>query len=130
MNPTNTQISRPVIGLYLGLLAFHFAHVLEEIHGRFWIMNKIYGPGWFMAVNWLLFCIPVVFFYFMLAGKRWAYYCGIIYAGLMTLNGLGHNLAVIITGRYYDGFAGNYTGIAFIIIGPPLIYHLRKLWRK
>lgn len=123
---TNQSPSRPIIALYLALLTFHFAHVLEEIYGHFWIMDKIFGQPWFMVVNWLLFCIPVAFFYFILIGKRWAYYAGIIYAVAMTLNGLGHNLAVIITGRYYGGFAGNVTGIAFLIAGPMLAYHLRR----
>ena len=49
-----------------------------------------------------------------------------IYAGIMILNGLGHNVGAVVTGRYFDGFAGGYTGIAFVLIGPVMIYYLRK----
>lgn len=90
-------------------------------------MDKIFGPRWFMIVNWLLYCVPVAIFYFILIKKRWAYYAGIVYTAVMILNGLVHNLSVIITGHYFGGFAGNITGLAFIAIGPVLIYHLRKI---
>jgi len=42
----------------------------------------------------------------------------------MVLQGIGHNVATIITGRYTDGFAGGYTGIGLIIIGSAMIYYL------
>jgi hypothetical protein len=82
--------------------------------------------GWFLAGNWVLFCIPVVLFYFVLHEKRWAYQLSIIYAGIMILNGIGHNLATVLTGRYFGGFAGGFTGIGLIIIGSALIYYLLK----
>jgi hypothetical protein len=28
-----------------------------------------------------------------------------IYAGIMILSGLGHNVGAVVKGRYYDGFA-------------------------
>jgi hypothetical protein len=111
---------------YLLMLAAHVAHVFEEVWGRFWIMDAVFGPGWFLVVNWLLFCIPVAFFYFALRERRWAYRMSVLYAGFMVLNGIVHNAALMLTGRYFGGFAGAYTGIAFILIGPPLIYYLRK----
>jgi hypothetical protein len=102
------------------MLLFHVAHVFEEIFGRFWIMNAVYGMGWFMLLNWFLFCLPVIFFFYILKAKRWAFYLGLVYSFIMILNGLMHNIATLITGKYYDGFAGGFTGIVLIIIGIPL----------
>lgn len=121
----NTE--KKIISLYLAMLAFHLAHVFEEIWGRFWLMNAAFGLGWFLACNWALFCIPLFIFYFLLAEKRWAYDLGIVYAGIMIINGIVHNAATIITKRYFDGFAGGYTGIGLIVIGIPLFY---ALWKK
>jgi hypothetical protein len=109
---------------YLLLLVIHVAHVFEEIGGRFWLIRRFPSFGSFLAVNWLLFCIPVAFFYFFLRRKKWAYIMSMVYAGIMVLNGLGHNLATIVTGKYFDGFAGGYSGIGLILIGLPLIYYL------
>ena len=115
-----------VVLFYLLMLVGHVVHFLEEIWGRFWLMNAFFGLGWFLIANWVLVCIPVVIFFFVLREKRWASYLGMLYAGIMTLNGVGHNIATIVTGRYFDGFAGGYTGIGLLLIGPPMIYHLRK----
>jgi hypothetical protein len=115
-----------IIILYLLLLLFHVGHVFEEVWGRFWIMDSIFGTGWFLVLNWLLLCIPFVIFYYVLNEKRWAYKLSIVYAGIMILNGLGHNIATIVTGRYFGGFAGGFTGIGLIIIGTILIYYLAK----
>lgn len=126
------MISNRLIILYLMMLTFHVAHVFEEIWGRFWIMNAIYGMGWFMVINWLLFCLPVIFFFYILKTKRWAFYMGLIYSIVMILNGLVHNIATIVTGKYYDGFAGGFTGIVLIIIGIPLsitLIHEMKIKR-
>ena len=115
-----------LIPVYLLMLVVHVGHVLEEIWGRFWIMNAVLGLGWFLIVNWILFCIPVALFYGVLRGKYWAYALSMVYAAIMILNGLGHNLATLVTGRYRDGFAGGVTGIGLILIGLPLLYLLRK----
>jgi hypothetical protein len=48
----------------------------------------------------------------------------------MILNGVGHNIATIVTGRYFGGFAGGYTGIGLIIIGSAMIYYLLKAFRS
>jgi len=116
----------PVIKLYLLMLVGHVAHIFEEVWGRFWLMQAVFGQGLFLIVNWMLFCIPVALFYFVLQGKRWAYSLGLAYAGLMVLNGIGHNVATIVTGRYFGGFAGGYTGLALVLIGVPLIFFLRQ----
>ena len=115
-----------VILFYLLMLVGHVAHILEEAWGRFWLMDAFYGLGWFLVANWVLFCIPVVFFYFVLHEKRWAFCLSMIYAGIMILNGVGHNIATIVTGRYFGGFVGGYTGIGLLLIGPPMIHYLRK----
>ena len=115
-----------VIPLFLLMLVAHVAHVLEEIWGRFWPIDAVYGLGWFLAANWLLFCMPVVVFYFVLQGKRPAYVLGMVYAVIMILNGLDHNVAMLASGRYYGGFAGGYTGIGLLLIGAPMLYYLWK----
>lgn len=112
--------------LYLLMLVGHIAHIFEEIWGRFWLINLIGGLGWFLLLNWALFCIPVALFYFVLLGKRRAFYLSIIYAGIMILNGIGHNIATLVTRRYFNGFAGGFSGIIFIVLGPFLIYYLLK----
>jgi hypothetical protein len=115
-----------IISFYLLMLVGHVAHILEEIWGRFWLIDSFYGLGWFLVANWVLFCIPVIFFYFVLHQKRWAFYLSIIYAGVMILNGIGHNIATLVTGSYFGGFAGGYTGLGLIVIGIPMIYYLRQ----
>ncbi|MBN1221033.1 MAG: hypothetical protein JXM69_19080 [Anaerolineae bacterium] len=115
-----------IILFYLLMLVGHVAHVLEEVWGRFWLMDSFFGLGWFLVANWVLFCIPVVCFYFVLHQKRWAYYLSIIYAGVMILNGIGHNVATLVTGNYFGGFAGGYTGLGLIVIGLPTTYYLRQ----
>lgn len=112
--------------LYLLILVWHIAHIFEEIWGRFWLINLVGGLGWFLLLNWVLFGIPVALFYFVLLGKRWAYYLSIFYTSIMILNGIGHNIATLVTGRYFNGFAGGFSGILFIVIGPFLIYYLLK----
>ena len=111
---------------YLLMLVGHVAHIFEETWGRFWLTDAFYGLGWFLVANWVLFCVPVVFFYFVLHEKRWAFYLSIVYAGIMILNGVGHNITTIVTGKYFGGFAGGYTGIGLLLIGPPMIHYLRK----
>lgn len=113
-----------VVIFYLLMLVGHVAHVFEEVWGRFWLMDAVYGMGWFLVVNWVLFCIPTAIFYFVLQEKRWAYYLGMIYAGIMIANGIGHNAATILTGRYFGGFAGGYTGIGLALAGLPMLYYL------
>ena len=115
-----------VIILYLLMLVNHVAHVFEEAWGRFWLIDAFFGLGWFLVGNLLLFCILVVLFYFVLQEKRWALQLSIVYAGIMIINGIGHNVATLITGKYFGGFAGGFTGIGLVIIGSAMIYYLLK----
>jgi len=117
---------RPVSSLFLLMLVAHVAHVFEEVWGGFWLIQAVFGLGWYLVGNWVLFCIPVVLFYLVLQGKRSAYILGIIYAGIMTLNGFGHNIAFAVTGRYFNGFAGGYTGIGLVLVGLPMMRLLFK----
>jgi hypothetical protein len=117
-----------IIIFFLLMVAAHVAHIFEEVWGRFWILDKI-GLGLYLVINLLLLCIPLLLFYFVINNKRWAFILSIIYAGFMGLQGIGHNLAVIITNRYFDGFAGGFTGIVMTIISPWLIYYLFKGFR-
>jgi hypothetical protein len=114
-----------IIIFYLSMLLAHVAHIFEEILGRFWLLNK-FGPGWYLTGNWILLRIPVILFFFVLNDKLWAYKLSVIYAGFMGLQGIGHNIATIITGRYFNGFAGGYSGIALLIISIPMLYYLIK----
>jgi hypothetical protein len=112
------------VPVYLLMLVAHVAHMLEETWGHFWLMNRLGASGWFLA-NWVLFCVPVALFCFVLRGKRWASSLSTVYAGLMIANGLGHNIATLVSRRYFDGFAGAYSGIALIGVGVPMMYVLR-----
>jgi hypothetical protein len=113
------------IASYLAVLFFHVAHVFEETWGHFFLLDRM-GQGWYLAINWALFSLPLVFFYFILTGRRFGYILGIIYAAFMVLNGIGHNAAVIVTGSYFGGFAGSLSGIGLIIVGVPTAFYLKK----
>jgi hypothetical protein len=117
-------MNKKIIFFYLLLLLFHVAHVMEEAWGRFWLMNEIFGLGWFLVINWFLFSIPVFIFYFLLQNKKPAVYLALIYAVIMVINGLGHNIMTLATGKYFGGYAGGFTGIFLILTGVPLAYML------
>ena len=110
---------------YLLLLLFHAGHVFEEVWGGFLTVGKI-GLGWFLAVNWFLFAISLAVFYFILEKKRGAYILGILYGAFVTLNGIGHNIVTVVTGRYFRFAVGGFTGIGLILTGLPLVYYLNK----
>jgi hypothetical protein len=119
-------MNKKIIVFYLLLLINHVAHIFEEIWGGFWLMDKVFGLGWFLVGNLIVLCIPVLLFYFVLQEKNWALNLSLIYAAIMILNGIGHNVATIISGKYFGGFAGGYSGIGLIIIGSALGYYLLK----
>ncbi|MDD5362422.1 MAG: hypothetical protein PHN88_09840 [Ignavibacteria bacterium] len=119
-------VRRKVILFYLLLLLFHAAHILEEVWAKFWPVGRYYSMETFILLNWILFALPIACFYFYLLDKKWAYYTGLIYAFIMILNGLGHNIATIVTGKYFGGFAGGFSGIGLILSGIPLFCYLRK----
>jgi hypothetical protein len=110
---------------YLLMLLAQLSHVVEETWGGFWILRSL-GLAWFLAINGVLFLIPVAVLCFILHQRRWAFQLGILYAGFMGVQGFGHNIATIVTGRYFGGYAGGFSGIAMIVISWPLIHHLRK----
>lgn len=124
-NEIRITIRSRIILFYSLLLLFHVAHVTEEMFGRFRIFNKI-GLGWFISVNAVLFSIPVLLFIFVMKQRRWAFKLGIIYAAIMGLQGIGHNILTLATGDYYDGYAGGYSGLGLLLISIPLIYYLQK----
>jgi hypothetical protein len=72
----------------------------------------------------VLFCITVLLLYFVLQRKCWASTLGMIYAIIMIANGIGHNLGMLVTGRYFGGEAFGFTGIGLVLIGLPLLYTL------
>ncbi len=115
-----------MILLYILMLIAHIGHVTEEILGHFFLIEKLGGLPPFIAINILLFSIPLFLFISLLRGKRWAYKLSVIYAALMVINGLGHNFMTFITGGYYGGYAGGFSGIALILFGIPLIYFIRR----
>jgi hypothetical protein len=117
---------KKIVASYLLLLFFHVAHVFEEVWGHFWIMDRMGSEGWYLIINWLLFGLPLIFFYLILNGRRIGYILGILYAIFMVLNGLGHNAAVIVTGSYFGGFAGSISGIGLVLVGIPAALFLRR----
>ncbi len=113
-------------GLFVLLLAGHALHVAEETWGRFRVVNMVGGKGPFLAINALLFAIPVIIFFFWRRGRRWAYWLSLVYAGIMAFQGLFHSVAWLATGRYFDGFAGAGSGLWLIAVGVPLFFRLLK----
>jgi len=88
---------------------------MEEFRGGFRAV-RILGRDGFLAVNVVLLAVPLVVFYYLLDGRRPAFLMGQIYAVVMVLNGLGHGLATLITGRYGE-FAGGVSGVGLIAFG-------------
>jgi hypothetical protein len=111
---------------FLLLMLAHLAHVFEEVWGRFFLISSLGGLGLFLIINWILFAIVVLILYLILQRRSIGLKLGLVYAAIMTLNGLGHNMATIISGRYFDGFAGGFTGIAMVILGSILFMQLLK----
>jgi len=111
--------------LYVLLLLAHLVHVAEEAWGGFWLIDAFYGMERFLAVNALLFTAAVLLSYATYRGHGWAYRLSLVYAALMALQGVGHNVATLITGRYFGGSAGGFSGVAMFLIGVPLVGALR-----
>ena len=77
-------------------------------------------------MNWILFLIPLGFLYLILTGQRAGYYLGMVYAMVLLLNGLYHNLMVLLTVNYFNGVAGSVSGLGLIVFSPLVIYYLRQ----
>jgi hypothetical protein len=123
---SHTKNQRSIVLLYLLLLLCHIVHVFEEIWGRFIAIEVIGSLTLFLAVNVLVFAVVLSILYFYLLEKRWAIYAAIFYAIAMSVNGLGHIAATLLTGHYFSGFAGAASGVALLIVGLPLAYKLTK----
>ncbi len=119
------SLRRRIIVLFLGLYFFHVLHVLEEIWGEFRVL-RILGRTGFFAGNAFLLAIPLVVFFYILDDRLPALRLGQIYCVIMALNGMGHGLAVLMTGRYFGFYAGAASGIGLIAIGIPLALTLEK----
>jgi hypothetical protein len=121
MNRSKQQL----LALYLLMLLAHQAHVYEETWGRFFLVDT-FGLGLYLSINWLLLCIPVGLLFFVMVDRPLAYTFSLIYAGFMALQGIGHNVLTIVTGRYFGGFAGGLTGIILCALGLLLFRALGK----
>jgi hypothetical protein len=110
--------------LFAALLLAHGLHVGEEAWGRFWLVDAVFGLRLFLLLNLLGFLLACSLFLAVLRGLRWGFITGLFYAGFMALQGIGHNVAWLVTGRYFGGFAGGITGIALLAIGLPLAARL------
>lgn len=107
--------------LYVLLLLAHLVHVAEEAWGGFWLIDAFYGMERFLATNALLFIAAALLFYATYRGHGWAYRLSIVYAAFMALQGVGHNVATLVTGRYFGGSAGGFSGVVMLLIGVPLV---------
>jgi len=110
--------------LFIGLLIAHAAHIGEEAWGRFWLIDAVFGMPVFLVGNALL--LAGAGLVFVMAARRKGRWTGIAiaYATFMALQGVGHNAAFLITGRYFGGFAGGVTGVALLAFGAPLAFQL------
>ncbi len=115
--------------LFALLLLAHAAHVGEEAWGRLWLIDAFYGMERFLAGNVLLFAGAILLFDRTLQGDAWARRVSIAYAAFMAFQGIGHNVGTLVTGRYFGGAAGGFTGIALFAFGVPLVRELRAEMR-
>lgn len=111
--------------LFALLLLGHALHVVEEAWGRFWIVEYLGMPA-FATVNAVLWVAAIALFLQVRRGRRWAFIAALVYVAFMALQGVGHNIAWLATGRYFGGFAGGLSGVLMLVIGVPLWL---QLWR-
>ena len=120
-------MAKKSIILFAILLFLQIAHNLEEIFGNAWFIESMYGGlRNFVLIMIILFIIPLIIFYFVVNNKKAAYPLALIYACIMILDGLIHIIETFIFKKYFNGSAGLFTGIFFIIIGTMLVYPLKK----
>jgi len=125
MDNNSFRLLRRVRSFYLSLYFFHILHVLEEYRCGFQAV-RILGDDVFLAANAVFLALPLVIFFYILDGHRPAFLMGQIYAVVMVVNGLGHNLATLITGRYGE-FAGGVSGVGLIAFGLLTASSLQKV---
>ncbi|MFH2035919.1 MAG: hypothetical protein ABIJ45_05910 [Candidatus Zixiibacteriota bacterium] len=127
LNGSALKAANNIIIWYLLLLIAYQAHLFEEIVGDFAAISVLGSVTNFLIVNLLIFCIFVFTLYHLIAQKRWAYKLAIFLAIGMTLNGIGHNVAYWFNISPFGGpLAGEYSGLALIIIGPILAVYLKR----
>jgi hypothetical protein len=119
-------VSSSISWLFGLLLLGHALHVVEEAWGRFWIAESL-GMGAFWLINVVLWVGALVLFLQVRRGHRWAFIVALVYVAFMALQGVGHNVAWLVTGRYFGGFAGGLSGILMLAIGVPLWL---RLWQS
>lgn len=120
-------MAKKSIILFAILLFLQIAHILEEIFGNAWFIESMYGGlRNFVLIMIISFIIPLIIFYFVVNNKKVAYPLTLIYVSIVLLDGLIHIIETFIFKKYFNGSAGLFTGIFFIIIGIMLIYHLKK----
>lgn len=115
-----------IVRLYVLLTVIYLAHVCEEAVGRFLAVNILGGLAPYLVINAVILVVVVVILHYLLIGRRRGYVAALGYAAVMILNGAGHIIGWGVTGRYRDGFAGAYTGVGYLLIGPWLVYYLWK----
>lgn len=111
--------------LYIIMLFLHISHVFEEIWGEFTAIDVMDSLGLFLTVNLVIFALVLILLYTLIVGKRWAFIAAQVYAVAMIVNGIGHNAMVLITGRYFGGFAGSISGVGLAIAGVLLFIFAR-----
>lgn len=114
--PADKRTGRRYRFFFLGLYFFHVLHVLEEFWGNFRAV-RIMGGELFLGLNIFFLALPLAAFVFILEDSRLAIRFGWIYAGGMILNGIGHGLALMISGRFFGFAAGAGSGLGLIIFG-------------
>ena len=118
---------KKIILLLLLLLFLHLAHIIEEILGNAWFIEKVYGGiNNFIIIMSVLYLISFLFFYLFIRNVRFSFYLIFIYIVILILDGIDHIIEIIVLRKYFDGAAGVFTGIGFIIIGFLSLYYLKK----
>ena len=113
--------------LILLLLILHLAHIIEEIFGNAWFIEKFYGGiNNFIIITGILFLISLLFCYLFIINAKFSFYLIFIYSVILILDGFDHIIEIIVLKKYFNGVAGVFTGIGFIIIGLLFLRSLKE----
>ena len=124
---------KKIILLLLLLLFLHLAHIIEEIFGNAWFIEKVYGGiNNFIIIMSILYLISFLFFYLFISHVKFSFYLIFIYIAILIFDGFDHIIEILVLKKYFDGAAGVFTGIGFIIIGFLSLYYLKeyKLYKQ
>ncbi len=114
----NPVIKRGTVLIFILLLVIQAVHVFEEIINNAYFISSFYGGlNNFLIAMSILWLIPLILLYGVFSGKKIAYYLSFVYITIIIIDGLDHLIR---------NYAGLYTGILFIIIGPTLALYLLK----